>query len=57
MTFYLWGGFLIFIIAMLILDLGVFQRKAHEASIRESLLMTCFWVGLALLFNIRVYYF
>jgi tellurite resistance protein TerC len=25
----LWGGFLLFVVAMLALDLGVFHRKAH----------------------------
>src|SRR3989338_9999161 len=52
-----WGGFIIFILAMLGLDLGVFQRKAHAVKIKESLLMTCFWVSLALIFNIGVYLF
>ncbi|MBI4395001.1 MAG: TerC family protein [Candidatus Omnitrophica bacterium] len=52
-----WSGFLIFIIAMLILDLGVFQRKAHTISVKESLWLTCFWIGLALLFNLGIYYF
>ncbi|MBI4357938.1 MAG: hypothetical protein HY584_01440, partial [Candidatus Omnitrophica bacterium] len=52
-----WGGFLIFILAMLTLDLSVFQRKAHAVKIKESLWMTCFWVSLALIFNIGVYLF
>lgn len=51
-----WGGFIIFIITMLILDLGLFQRKAHEIRIRESLLLTAFWISLALLFNVGVYF-
>ncbi|MBI1977545.1 MAG: TerC family protein [Candidatus Omnitrophica bacterium] len=51
-----WGGFIVFIVAMLILDLGLFQRKAHEIRIRESLLLTAFWISLALLFNVGVYF-
>ncbi|MBI4372393.1 MAG: TerC family protein [Candidatus Omnitrophica bacterium] len=51
-----WGGFIIFILAMLSLDLFVFQRKAHEIGIRESLLLTAFWIALALLFNLGVYF-
>src|SRR3989338_4698302 len=53
----MWGGFIIFILAMLVLDLGVFQRKAHTVKIKESLWMTCFWVSLALLFNLGIYIF
>ena len=50
-----WGGFIIFILAMLALDLGAFQRKTHEIKIKESLLLTGFWVSLALLFNFGIY--
>ncbi|OGW86398.1 MAG: tellurium resistance protein TerC [Omnitrophica bacterium RIFCSPHIGHO2_02_FULL_46_11] len=51
-----WGGFIAFVVCMLILDLGLFQRKAHEIKVRESLLLTAFWVGLALLFNLGIYW-
>lgn len=47
----LWGGFSLFMIAMLALDLGVFHKKTHAVSTRESLIWTGVWVGLALLFN------
>jgi len=53
----MWGGFVIFVISMLILDLCVFQRRAHVVSIRESLLWTAFWITLALLFNVGVWWF
>lgn len=33
----LWIGFTLFILILLVLDLGVFHRKAHEVSIREAL--------------------
>lgn len=52
----LWGGFNLFVIVMLVLDLGVFQRKAHEVSIKESLIWSVIWIVLALLFAIFVYY-
>ena len=42
---------------MLILDLFVFHRKAHETTRRESLMWAGVWIGLALLFNIGVYVF
>ena len=47
----LWSGFIVFILAMLALDLGVFHRKAHEVSFREALMWSVIWVALALGFN------
>lgn len=54
---FLWGGFAVLITAMLILDLGVFNRKSHEVSFREALTWTLVWVGLALTFNIGILHF
>jgi tellurite resistance protein TerC len=51
----LWGGFLAFVGAMLVLDLGVFQRKSHAVGMREALAWSVVWVGLALAFNLGVY--
>lgn len=53
----LWGGFLLLVAILLALDLGVFHRKAHVISSKESLLWTFFWVGLALVFNAFVFLF
>ncbi len=50
----LWGGFSLFILAMLALDLGVFHRKAHVIGPREALLWSGVWIGLALLFGLGV---
>ena len=50
-----WGGFIAFILMMLALDLGVFQRKSHEIKVKESLLLMGFWISLALLFNLGIY--
>ncbi len=50
-----WAGFGAFVLAMLALDLGVFQRKAHEVKMREALAWTGVWVALALLFNLGIY--
>lgn len=51
----LWLGFLCFVLAMLALDLGVFQRRAHQVKAREALTWTGVWVALALSFNLVVY--
>lgn len=52
-----WTFFGVFILAMLALDLGVFNRRTHVVKIRESLLWTAFWVILALLFCGGIYFF
>ncbi|MCE9584184.1 MAG: TerC family protein [Planctomycetes bacterium] len=48
---WLYASFTAFVALMLVIDLGVFHRKAHAVSVRESLSWTGVWVGLALLFN------
>lgn len=50
-----WAGFLIFIVAMLALDLGVFHRGAHEVRMKEALGWVSAWVSLALIFNAIVW--
>lgn len=52
----LWIGFNVFVVLMLVLDLGVFHRKSHEVSVKEALIWTGVWVFMAFLFNIFVYY-
>lgn len=46
----LWGGFLVFVFAMLAIDLGLFHRKSHEVSLKEAAAWSVVWVSLALLF-------
>jgi tellurite resistance protein TerC len=50
-----WIIFNVFVIAMLALDLGVFNRKAHTPSFKEASIWSAVWVSLALLFNVGVY--
>ena len=50
----LWAGFVTFAIGMLVLDLVVFHRQAHETTVREALLWTVVWFCLSLLFNLGV---
>ncbi|MDR2848333.1 MAG: TerC/Alx family metal homeostasis membrane protein, partial [Bacteroidales bacterium] len=50
-----WIGFIVFVIAMLMLDLGVFHKKNTEVSIKEAVVWSIFWISLALLFNLGVY--
>lgn len=50
-----WIVFSFFILAMLALDLGVFNRKAHVIEMKEALLWITFWVSLAVIFGIGVH--
>lgn len=56
-TLWLWIGFNLFVLAMLALDLGVFHRKAHVVSLKESLAWTLVWIALALVFNAGVWHY
>jgi len=51
----LWIGFTAFVLLMLVIDLGVFHRDAHEVSFKEALGWSAVWVLLALLFNVAIY--
>ena len=52
---WVWGGFVAFIVAMLLLDLLVFHRRAHVVSIREALAWTAVWIVLAVAFGMGVW--
>jgi tellurite resistance protein TerC len=52
----LWIGFNVVVLALLALDLGVFNRQAHEVSLREAALWSAVWVGLSLLFNLFIFF-
>ena len=52
---WMWGAFVAFVVALLALDLGVFNRKDHVIRSREALLWSLFWVALALGFNALVW--
>jgi len=47
--FYL--GFILFVIAVLALDLGVFHKKAHAVKFKEAAIWSAVWVVLAVLFG------
>ncbi|HEY4979720.1 MAG TPA: TerC family protein [Candidatus Acidoferrum sp.] len=54
-TPYLWVGFNLFVLLAVALDLGLFHRKAHKVEIREALLWSAIWIGLALSFGYFVW--
>ncbi|MBK8983679.1 MAG: TerC family protein [Ignavibacteria bacterium] len=52
----LWVSFNIFILLMLALDLGVFQKKVHAVSVKEALIWSAVWIVLAMMFNVFIYF-
>ncbi len=48
-------GFIVFVIILLLIDLGIFHREAHEVSFKESLIWSIIWISLALIFNVLFY--
>jgi tellurite resistance protein TerC len=56
-SIWLWVGFLVFVLAMLAIDLGVFHREAHTVSVKEAGIWTVVWISLAMLFAGGIYFF
>lgn len=52
-----WICFNLFVIAALVLDLGVFSRKQHVIGYKEALIRCAVWVALAMLFCFGIYWF
>jgi tellurite resistance protein TerC len=50
-----WGAFSLLIAGLLALDLGVFQREAHEIKVKEALAWCGGWLALALGFDGLLY--
>jgi tellurite resistance protein TerC len=50
-----WVGFNLFVLAMLAVDLGLFNRKAHVIRLREAGIWSAVVIATALLFNVGVY--
>jgi tellurite resistance protein TerC len=51
-----WILFNLFVLAMLALDLGVFQRKGHVVKFREAVAWSLVWIALALIFAVIVFF-
>jgi tellurite resistance protein TerC len=49
-----WLGFNLFVLVMLVLDLGVFHRKSHQIRFKEALGWSAFWIALAFAFAVLV---
>ncbi len=51
----LWAGLIGFILTVLVLDLAVFNREAHEIRTKEAAIWSAVWVTLALAFGIGMW--
>ena len=56
-TLLVWGGFILFVLAMLAIDLGIFHRESHAVSIKEAGIWTVVWISLATCFGIGLWLF
>ena len=53
---FMWVIFISVVLSLLILDLGVFHKKDHEISFKESLWMSAFYITMALIFGLWIWY-
>lgn len=51
-----WVLFNLFVLVMLVLDLGIFHRRAHSVKFREALGWSIMWMALAGAFAVLVYF-
>ena len=49
-------GFAVVIFIMLLLDLGIFNKKAHEVSSKEATIWSIVWISLSMVFSGVVYW-
>jgi len=56
MSIYFWVGFNLFVLLMLLLDLGVLHRKSRVMGVKEATAWSLFWIALAAGFAALVYF-
>jgi len=49
-------GFAVTVVIMLLLDLGVFNKKSHEVSSKEATIWSIVWISLSMIFSGVVYW-
>lgn len=50
------AGFAIVVVVMLIIDLGLFNKKSHNISNKEAITWSIVWISLSMIFSGAVYY-
>lgn len=53
---WMWFAFISVVIFLLVLDLGILHKKVREIKVKESLYMSAFYIGVALLFGAWVWF-
>jgi TerC family integral membrane protein len=51
-----WILFNVFVVAMLVFDLAVVNRRSHRPGFREALIWSAVWIGLAIAFAVIVFF-
>ncbi|MEX2588185.1 MAG: TerC family protein [Actinomycetota bacterium] len=55
-SFWLYAGFLAFVVAALLIDLKVFHSEARKVTTKEAGVWATIWIGLGIAFGIGVYF-
>lgn len=55
-SIWVWVAFIALVVVLMVLDLGVFNRKNHIPSAGEALRNTFLWVSLAAVFGVFIYF-
>jgi tellurite resistance protein TerC len=53
---FVYGAFILFVIAMLMVDLKLFHTEEHEPTVKESATWVAIWVGLAIAFGVSFFF-
>ncbi|RYF23849.1 MAG: TerC family protein [Flavobacteriales bacterium] len=51
------SAFSVVILVMLLLDLGIFNKKSHEVSNKEAITWSLVWISLSMIFSGVIYYY
>ena len=51
-----WIGFVVFILLVLLLDLGVFHKKSHTIGFKESIVWSLIWIAMSMVFAGLLYF-
>lgn len=51
-----WVGFILFVLAMLALDLGIAHRRKRAMDFKQAITWSIFWIGLSFLFAVLLYH-
>jgi tellurite resistance protein TerC len=52
----IWISFVVFILLVLLLDLGVFHKKSHTVGFKESMTWSGIWIAMAMAFSVIIYF-